>query len=45
MLRFYIEMRFLLRKMREVRRLPEAEVPAWAERTGQEWGYLHQEHY
>lgn len=45
MLRFYIEMRFLLRKMREVRRLPESEVPAWAERAAGEWAYLHLPHY
>lgn len=41
----YRELRFLLKKMREVRTLAEADVPAWSERTGQEWGYLHQQHY
>jgi len=41
----YLEIRFLLRKMREVRRLPPHELIYWSERVADEWADLHLPHY
>jgi hypothetical protein len=41
----YLELRFMLRKLREVRRLQQHEVADWGERAAAEWADLHLPHY
>jgi hypothetical protein len=41
----YREVKFLLKKMRELRGLDESEYTEWAKTVGPEWIYLHQPHY
>jgi hypothetical protein len=41
----YLELRFLLRKMREVRRLQPHELVDWSEEAARDWADLHLPHY